>query len=181
MFEYNEKMKINTLNFWGFDLQNLNVNKICHVPMHQYRIATKEQPLLYVDNLQCCIGLYAYSNTFGFAAHINPVVMRGDEYELNDSGIAIRFNRINDLKNAILKHDNYEEKIKIGISLGWSPLDKEYPTVKMIHESINNLIMELTLMGFNVQKLEEKYEPQFIIDIENQEFIVVENEKNKIK
>lgn len=175
MFEYDEKLKLRTLDAWGFAVENLELDKIAHVPMHQYRVATHEQPMLYVDNLQCCIGLYAYSNNFGFAAHINPKVMRGDEYELDDNGIAIRLRRIDDLRNIILEKYPFLEPISIGISIGCTPLSEDYPTVKMIHKSIDNLIIELNSMGIEAEKLEDQYASEFILDTENREMILAKN------
>lgn len=152
MFEYDKELKLKSLSIWGFDIKNLDIEKIVHVPMHQYRIATKEEPMLYVDNLQCCIGLYAYGNNFGFAAHINPVVMCGDEYELDNRGKVIRCRRMDDLKSAILNNHFLLGVINIGISLDCSPLDENYPTVKMIYDGIDNLIVELNSTGIIVIK-----------------------------
>lgn len=178
MFEYDDELKLRSLNIWGFDTENLDINKIIHVPMHQYRIATQEKTLLYVENLQCCIGLYAYNDNFGFAAHINPVVMRRDDYDLDNNKTAVRCRRIDDLKNAILESRSYTEPIKIGISLGCAPLDKDYPTVKMIYDGVDNLINDLNSIGVEMFKLEDQYSSEFILDTEKVEIILPKKQKN---
>lgn len=181
MFEYNEQLKLSSLSIFGFDIESLDINKICHVPMHQYRLSTKEQPMLYVDNLQCCIGIYAYGNNFGFSAHINPVVIRGDEYETNITGDIVRCRRIDDLKKAILSN-KLLKTINIGIIIGCTPLDRDYPTIKMIYEGINNLIKDLNYMGIIVGNFEEQYVSEFILDPENGKIILSEQNKlNKTK
>ena len=62
------------LKIWEFDTNNLDFNKIIYVPMHEYRVTNNS--LLLIDNLQCCIGLYAFSKDFAFGAHINPLILR---------------------------------------------------------------------------------------------------------
>ena len=52
--------------------------------MHQYRVATSERPLLFVENLQVCIAIYGICEGFGFAAHINPIVLRQDDFNLKE-------------------------------------------------------------------------------------------------
>ncbi|MDE5539379.1 MAG: hypothetical protein K2J20_02710 [Bacilli bacterium] len=103
MFEYDEELVAKTLASGKYNLSELDISKIAHVPMHQYRIATSNKPLLYVENLQVCIGIYAMFKGFGFAAHINPVVMREDDFYLMD-GKAVGCKRINDMRDAILSH-----------------------------------------------------------------------------
>lgn len=80
MIKYDLDIISRILKMEEFALTNLDLNKIKHVPMHQYRISSSDQPLLLIDNLQVCVGLYAYSKNFGFGAHLNPVVIRGDEF-----------------------------------------------------------------------------------------------------
>lgn len=179
MFEYDDETKNRSLLIFGFDIDSLDLDKIVHVPMHQYRVATKEYPMLYVENLQCCIGLYAYSDDFGFAAHINPKVMRGAEYELNEEGKAIRLRRIDQLKNVILQH-SFNQTVKVGISLGCISLGQNYPTMKMIYDAINNLINQLNLIGIEVEKLEDQVAPEFILDTTNGKIILpCDNQKDK--
>ena len=49
--EYDIFLIEKSLVIWGFDIDNLEIEKIRHVPMHQFRISTKDKPLLYIDNL----------------------------------------------------------------------------------------------------------------------------------
>lgn len=172
MFQYDEELKLRSLTIYGFDIEKLDISKIEHVPMHQYRVSTKIRPLLYIDNLQCCIGLYAYGNNFGFAAHINPLIMRGDEYELDENKKAVRCKRIEDLKNIILKSNSYDEVINIGICIGCTPLKDDYYTVKMLNENIDLLIKELNLINIKVNKLENQCFPEFILDTVNKKLIL---------
>lgn len=172
MFEYDNEQKIRSLIIWGFDVENLDVDKIVHVPMHQYRVATKERPMLYVDNLQCCVGFYAYSDNFAFVAHVNPKIMREDDYKLSSDYFPLSFNRINNLRKTIFENYPFNEPIRIGISLGSNPLSKYYPTMEMIYKSIENLIKELESKGIKVQKLEDIFAPEFILNLEDKKIIV---------
>ena len=94
MFEYDKETILRILKLEGFELDKINLDEINHVPMHQYRISSKERPLLFIENLQVCIGLYAYSKNFGFAAHLNPVVMRGDEFQYDENKTVINVEQI---------------------------------------------------------------------------------------
>lgn len=179
MIKYDNELKIKSLNTWGVNTEDLDIDRISHVPMHEYRVATEEQPMLYIDNLQCCIGLYAYGNDFGFAAHINPAVMQGDEYELDDKGTAIRCKRIDDLRNAILSNNYFDEPIKFGISIGSRPLDRNHPTVRMIYDGVNNLILLLNLIGIKAEPLEEQYTSEFILDAENNDIILANSSEKR--
>lgn len=182
MFEYDDELKLRTLSSWGFDVENLEVDKIQHVPMHQYRVSSPKYPMLYVDNLQCCVGLYAYGNGFGFAAHINPVVMRGNEYELDNNKKPIHFNRIDDLLKCLLESNiPMIEPLKIGIATGVMPLDENYPTIKMIYDRMDELVLKLNLMGINTLKLGTITAPEFILDSKEEKLITVKDTKNKQK
>lgn len=154
------------LNIWKFDTSTIDINNIIYVPMHEYRVTNNK--LLLIDNLQCCIGLYAYSKDFAFGAHINPLILRNNEFII-DSNNKLNLNRIKDLKKTILKYTNNE--IKIGIALGSSPLDKDYKTIKIIYESIYNLIISLK-ENYNIKKLHDINAPEFIIDIKHQNLIL---------
>ena len=91
--------------------------------MHEWRISTKNKPLLYVENLQCCVGLYIYGNNFAFAAHINTVVFDKDEYTLDEKKRPLYCKRCRDLLTELLKFKGkIVEPFKLGISLGVTPL-----------------------------------------------------------
>ena len=135
MFEYDIETISRILKLEEFDLEELNLNKFKRVPMHQYRTSSLEKPLLLIENLQVCIGLYAYSKNFGFAAHLNPVVMRGDEFQCDTEKNIVYCNRIDDLFNAIIDA-KIQEPVYIGISVGFNPVEKTYQIVDMLDKYI---------------------------------------------
>lgn len=169
MFEYDIETISRILKIEEFELDELNLNNIKHVPMHQYRISSLEKPLLLIENLQVCIGLYAYSKNFGFGAHLNPVVMRGDEFTCDENKNIIYSRRIDDLYNTII-----ESKIKdvsIGIGIGFNPTHKTYKAVDILNRSIDNLILKLNSIGIIANKLDLINEHVFIIDTVNERII----------
>ena len=106
------------LKIWNFNLDDITIKNIQHVPMHEWRIFTNEKSQLYIENLQCCVGLYAYGNGFAFAAHINTVVFDKGKFILDENKEPVFCNRCNDLLNQILKYrGRIVEQFKIGISL----------------------------------------------------------------
>lgn len=168
MFEYDKDLIERILLYEGFDTEDINTNQICHVPMHEYRLSSIEKPLLLIENLQVCLALYAYNTNFAFAAHLNPIVMRGDEFNVDYSGNITFCNRVNDIFNAILKHNNAQkEPVYIGIMLGSNPTPKTYSVVNMINSDIDSLIAKLKSVGIEIIKLTEQYSPVFIIDHKN--------------
>lgn len=173
MFEFDEKTKLRSLRIFGFDVENLELDKVGHVPMHQYRIATKEKPMLYIENLQVCVALYAYSNNFGFAAHINPIIMRGDDFTIrNSSRKPIQFQRTNDLKRVILESYPIRGPIKIGLALGYCPISKNNQTIELIYDGIERLVYDLKFLGISIEELEDQSMPEFILDSTNQKIIL---------
>jgi len=174
MFEYDIETILRILKLEEFELDKLNLDQIKHVPMHQYRISSLEKPLLLIENLQVCIGLYAYSKSFGFAAHLNPVVMRGDEFQYDTNKNIIYCNRIDDLFNAIIDA-KIQEPVYIGISIGFNPVEKTYQIVNMLDKSIDNLISKLDTMGVIATKLDIKDNHIFILDSANARIITPSN------
>ena len=170
MFEYDIEMILRILKIEEFELDELNLNQIMHVPMHQYRISSSEKPLLLIENLQVCIGLYAYSKNFGFAAHLNPVVMRGDEFKYDINKNIVSCNRINDLFNSIIEA-KIQEPVYIGISVGFNPGKKTNEVVDMLSKSIDNLISKLNAMGIEATKLHLRENHIFILDSTNGKII----------
>ena len=162
---YDQNMIKHTLKVYNFNLDELSIDNIEHVPMHEWRVATKGKEELYIDNLQCCVGLYAYGNGFAFASHINTVVFRNDEYKLNEQRKPIHCNRCDDLLEQILSFKgNIVEPFKIGISLGFAPLDEHEDSMVLIYQGIYEVIKKLSVLGYPVTKLETIYEPEFILD-----------------
>ena len=171
-------MDLKILEIEEFELDELNLKKIKHVPMHQYRISSSEKPLLLIENLQVCIGIYAHSKNFGFAAHLNPVVMRGDEFQYDINKNILYCNRIDDLFNAIIDA-KVQEPVYIGISVGFKPVEKTYQTVDMLNKSIDNLISKLNTMGIKAIKLDLKYNHIFVVDTTDGKIITPLNEYMK--
>ena len=94
--EYSTDLIRHSLKIWGFDINRIEIEKVKHIPMHQYKISNQGKILLCIENLQCCVGLYAYGNNFAFAAHINTVVFENDEYFLDENRKPIHCNRCDD-------------------------------------------------------------------------------------
>lgn len=181
MIEYNMETISRILKVEEFEIDKLDLNKIMHVPMHQYRLSSLEKPLLLIENLQVCIGLYAYGKNFGFAAHLNPVVMRGDEFECDSNKNIVYCNRINDLFNAII--NSKVDKVNIGISIGVTSFYETYQQVDMLDNLIDELSLKLNSIGIIVNKLDLRHNHIFILDTINQEIITssVENIKETKK
>ena len=174
MFEYDTETISRILKIEEFELNDINLNQIKHVPMHQYRISTLEKPLLLIENLQVCIGLYAYSKNFGFAAHLNPIVMRGDEFLYDSNKNIIYCNRIDNLFNAIIDA-KVKEPVYIGISIGFNPTEKTFQVVNMLNKDIDDLILKLNTIGINVAKVDLREDHIFILDLLNGKTITPSN------
>jgi len=178
--EYNTSLIEQSLKIWGFDINQIEIKKIQHVPMHQYRVSSPTKPLLYIDNLQCCVGLYAYGNNFAFASHINTVVFDENEYTLNENKKPIYCNRCDDLYKAILAQANIiSEPFKIGIAIGCSPLDSDEKSIYLIYEGIKNIISKLNYLGIQAVQLEDIYAPEFILNSFTGDMILSNNLKSK--
>ena len=175
MFEYDKELIERKLKINGFESSDLYLDKIKHVPMHQYRVSTIEKPLLLIENLQVCIGLYAYSKNFAFAAHINPVVIRGDEFKCDANQNIIYCNRINVLFNEIIKA-TIQGPVYIGISIGFNPVDKTYQVVNMLNEAIDEIISNLDNLGIEAIKLDLRNNHTFIVDSTNGKIITSSNQ-----
>lgn len=169
--EWNNEIIKHTLKTWGFNLNELDINKIKYVPMHEWGISSKDKPQLYIDNLQCCVGLFAYGNNFGFISHINPIVIRNNEYIIGENG-ELTCSRCNDLLNQILNHSkNITEPFQIGIALGIMPLnDIDMPMVSL-YKGINKVISILRELDIPVNDYIIIDAPELIIDTRNNTII----------
>lgn len=166
--EFNKELIERSLKIWDFDIEHISTEAIQHVPMHEWRIATKDKPLLYVENLQCCVGLYAYGNNFAFAAHINTVVFDKNEYTLDENRNPLYCNRCQDLLTQILNYNgNIMEPFKIGIALGVTPLADTEKSMALIYNGVEELIKRLRDLGIPIVQLETIYESEFIVDTLN--------------
>ena len=180
--EYNTSLIERSLKIYGFDVSDLEIERIQHVPMHEWKISTNQKPLLYIDNLQCCIGLYAYGNNFAFAAHINTVVFRNNEYSLDGNKIPIYCNRCDDLFKTILNNKNIiNEPYKIGMAIGCAPLNDSEKSIILINDGIKDVIRKLNYLGINAVQIENIYAPEFIIDSQNEKLILTTSKKFKTK
>ena len=177
MFEYGKDTIERILKLENFNVED--INDIKHVPMHEYRVSDDKKTKLLIENLQVCIGLFAYSKNFAFAAHINPVVLRGTEIVCDNNKNIIYSRRINDLYEEI-KKSNIEDTLYIGISIGFNPVEKTYELVNALNKSIDTLIIELNKMGIECIKLEPLNNHVFILDSKNAEIIIPNNNVKKI-
>lgn len=176
--EYDKELVERALRIWGFSLENIDIDKLLHVPMHGYKVAMPDKHLLFVENLQCCVALYAYGNNFAFLAHVNTVVLENDEYLLDKDGNPIYFKCCEDLLIEILKFKGaITEPFKIGISFGYNPLSKDHISIKLIEEELNKLIMKLSYLGIPAIKLDDINRPEFIIDANNNSMVFPNQER----
>ena len=179
--EYNKELIEHSLKIWGFDINKIELEKVRHIPMHQYKISNQQKTLLYIDNLQCCVGLYAYGNNFAFAAHINTVVFDNDEYYLDENRKPIHCNRCDDLYREILNYKGIiKEPFKIGITFGCSPLNNNEKSMILIYQGINDIIKKLNCLGIPVTILEDINAPELILDSQTGN-IIFPDKKIKVK
>ena len=179
--EYNKELIEHSLKIWGFDINKIELEKVRHTPMHQYKISNQQKTLLYIDNLQCCVGLYAYGNNFAFAAHINTVVFDNDEYSLDENRKPIHCNRCDNLYREILNYKGIiKEPFKIGITFGCSPLNNNEKSMILIYQGINDITKKLNCLGIPVIILEDISAPELILDSQTGN-IIFPDKKTKVK
>lgn len=178
MVEYSNEIIERILKIEEFNLEEINLNKIKLVPMHEYKISSKEKPLLLVQNLQVCISLYAYSNNFAFASHLNPLIILEDEFKCDQNRNIIYSRRIEDLYNAIIESD-IKGPFYIGVSVGFNPVEKTYQAIDILNKGINNLIFKLNNKGIIVKQLDLKNNHVFILDSEKAKIITPSNQNIK--
>ena len=106
------------------------------------------------------------------------MVMRGDEFQCDETENIVHCNRIDDLFNAII-NAKIQEPVYIGISVGFSPNQKTYQQVNMLNKSIDDLISRLNNMGVVATKLDLKNEHIFILDTINGGIITPANQNIK--
>lgn len=176
--EFDKELIERSLKIWNFDIDNIQIDAIQHVPMHEWRISTKDKPLLYVENLQCCVGLYTYGNNFAFAAHINTVVFDKNEYVLDENKTPSCCNRCQDLLTQILNYNgNITEPFKIGIAFGATPPGDTEKSMVLIYSGVEELTKKLCHLGIPIVQLEDIYEPEFIVDALNNHIITPKQNK----
>lgn len=180
--KYSTDLIEHSLKIWGFDINEIEIEKIKHISMHQYKTSNQNKTLLYIDNLQCCVGLYAYGNNFAFAAHINTVVFDNDEYSLDENRKPIHCNRCDDLYKEILNYKGViKEPFKIGLSFGCLPLNDSEKSIILIYQGINDIIKKLNYLGIPVIMLEDIISPELILDSQTGNIMLPNNRKRKTK
>ena len=182
LFEYNDALIKKSLELFEFDIQNIPLELIQHVPMHSFKVTASSKPLLYVDNLQCCVSIWALAPNFAFACHINPSVIRNDDFYVDSEDNPIKLKRTDDLYDAIINSDiNKDDPIKIGLTFGVTPLPKDNQNICLIYEAIQELIIKLKEQGLTTCFVERDYEMNFILDSRNGKVIVPEEGQKTIK
>lgn len=176
--EFAKELIERLLRNWDFDVEHIPIDSVQHVPMHEWRTATNAKPLLYIENLKCCVGLYAYGNNFAFAAHINTVIFDQDEYDLDENENPLYCNRCQDLLTQILKYEgNITEPFKIGIALGCAPLADTEKSMELIYRGVEEVIKELNYFDIPLIQQENIYESHFLIDSVNNCLITPKQDK----
>lgn len=176
--KFDKELIERSLKIWNFDTAHISTETIQHIPMHEWGIATKDKPLLYIENLQCCVGLYAYGNNFAFAAHINTRVFDKNEYVLDENGNPLYCNRCQDLLTQLLEYSSdITEPFKVGIAVGVTPLAATEKSMLLIYSGVKDLISRLNDLGIPIVQLEHIYEPEFIIDALNNHIIIPQPHK----
>lgn len=176
MLNYDNTFIKRSLDIFGFD-DSLNVDMIEYVPMEEFRLATTQKPMLFVDNLQVCVSIFAYAENFGFAAHIRTVPPNNSDYEIDSNQQYIKCKRIDDLYNAIINSNL--SAVTIGISIGCVPLDKSEKTIELVYNGIDQLKEELQSQGVYVNLLADQHEMNFILDARFGEIITPTRNKEK--
>ena len=167
MMKFDNYFLEHSLMIFNFDLNSINVTDLQHVPIHEWKVATDEMSKLYIENLQCCIGLYAYGNGFAFGSHIDTVMYNNNEFILDKNKQPIFCNRCLDLLYNILKHsDKIFEPFKIGLAIG-TPVNLTEKSMSVIYKSISILINRLKQLDIPVILLDDIYESELIIDAKN--------------
>ena len=180
--EFDKQLIERSLRIWNFNMDKISIESIQHVPMHEWRISNGEKTQLYIENLQCCVGLYAYGNGFSFAAHVNTIVFDKEEYILDERKKPVFCNRCNDLYEQILRYNGkIIEPFKIGISLGVTPLNDNERSMILIYKGIYQIINKLVNLGIPAIKLETIYEPELIVDALNNRIITPTKKEKTIK
>jgi len=100
----------NALKIMEFEEENIDASLVQFVNMWEYKVATKEKPMLLTVGLQSCIALYAWEENFAYLAHMN--IVGGNsiyDFETTDNDIPIKCKKIDRLQEEILKQ---KENIK---------------------------------------------------------------------
>ena len=167
----------NALKIMGFGEKNIDADLVQFVNMWEYKIATKEKPMLLTVGLQSCIALYAWEENFSFLAHMN--IVGGNsvyDFETTDSDIPIKCKKIDRLQEEILKQkENIKKPIYIGLVLGVTPKEEDYPSRMILEKDLKELSKKLQEEGISTIRVEDINSFSFILDARNGNIIQGEN------
>lgn len=169
-----------TLNILNFDLEKIDVSKIQYVHMNNFCYSTKYRPNLFTFNLQTCVALYLYGKDFTFLAHINTTEKNVSELFFNQ--YSKKFILLNFLLENILCRNYWniyknDEQFYTGLVYVCTPYPKDRIIIKSINDGINNMILQASKMGININRLEDKNLPEFVLDFDSKEFITPSTKK----
>lgn len=167
----------NALKIMGFGEENIDADLVQFVNMWEYKITTKEKPMLLTVGLQSCIALYAWEENFSFLAHMN--IVGGNsvyDFETTDSDIPIKCKKIDRLQEEILKQkENIKKPIYIGLVLGVTPKEEDYPSRMILEKDLKELSKKLQEEGISTIRVEDINSFSFILDARNGNIIQGEN------
>ena len=172
MAQQNKKSMIdNALDVMKFDIDDSEKDLVQFVPMRDFSVATKEEPLLLTVNLQSCIALIAYEKNFSFLSHINLNIHEPD-FSVDESKEMIRCNRVDDLYHEIIKaQDKINGIINIGLVLGVTPVEKEHKSRKVIEKDLVRMFERLRQNNISARRLPDISTYSFILDSRTGEII----------
>ena len=167
----------NALKIMEFEEENINANLVQFVNMWEYKVATKEKPMLLTVGLQSCIALYAWEENFAYLAHMN--IVGGNsiyDFETTDYDIPIKCKKIYRLQEEILKQkENIKKPIYIGLVLGVTPKEEDYPSRMILEKDLKELSKKLQEEGISTIRVEDINSFSFILDARNGNIIQGEN------
>ena len=167
----------NALKIMEFEEENIDANLVQFVNMWEYKVATKEKPMLLTVGLQSCIALYAWEENFAYLAHMN--IVGGNsvyDFETTDNDIPIKCKKIDRLQEEILKQkENIKNPIYIGLVLGVTPKEEDYPSRMILEKDLKELSKKLQEEGISTIRVEDINSFSFILDARNGNIIQGEN------
>ncbi len=168
----------NALKIMGFGEENIDADLVQFVNMWEYKIATKEKPMLLTVGLQSCIALYAWEENFSFLAHMN--IVGGNsvyDFETTDSDIPIKCKKIDRLYEEIIKSkENIKNPLHIGLVLGVTSKEEDYPSRVIIEKDLKELMDRLEVDGISSVRVENINCLSFVLDSRDGNIIPGENQ-----
>lgn len=167
----------NALKIMEFEEENIDASLVQFVNMWEYKVATKEKPMLLTVGLQSCIALYAWEENFAYLAHMNIVGENSIyDFETTDNDIPIKCKKIDRLQEEILKQkENIKKTIYIGLVLGVTPKEEDYPSRMILEKDLKELSKKLQEEGISTIRVKDINSFSFILDARNGNIIQGEN------